>query len=127
VHAPLAQTPTALAGIDPRVVQFWQVLPLVPHRVSLCELTGTHVVPLQHPAQIAVQLTSWPQLFCTVPHFPAQVVASRSRVQPQTPAVPGLPPPQVWPVPRSAQFLQSAPPVPHCALVCDWTSTQVLP
>jgi hypothetical protein len=45
----------------------------------------------------AWQLTCTPQLSVTVPHFPAQVVASLLRVQPHTPAVPP-PPHELYPV-----------------------------
>ncbi len=50
--------------------------------------TQIGVVPEQSP-----QLTFSPQLFVTVPQAPA--VQGLTGVQPQTPGVPGLPPPQI--------------------------------
>jgi hypothetical protein len=61
------------------------------------------------------QLTTWPQLFVSVPHRPVHVVARSWGVQPQTFGVP--PPPQVsvpeQVLPQSTARLQLSWTVPH--------------
>ena len=68
---PAAQTPL-LHVVQP--VQGAQAAPFLPH--AWFANPGRHVPPSQQPAHTAVQLTSWPQVFCTVPHLPAHVTAS---------------------------------------------------
>ena len=118
-------------GAQTPALQLWQAGQL-----------STHCPPLQHWApghgfapsqavqtwltQIGVgfsqppQLTFCPQLFSTVPQTPA--VQGSAGVQPQTPGVPGLPPPHVS---GRVQLTQAAPPVPHVALLSP--CSQVVP
>ena len=57
-----------------------------------------------------------PQLFTTVPHWPAQVVLSESGVQPHSPGVP--PPPQVTPGPE--HLVHEPPLIPHATSSSMW-------
>lgn len=137
-----AQTPL-LQLVQPE--QAAQGAPFLPH--DGVEKPDRHVAPSQHPPHNAVQFTSWPQAFWTVPHLPAQttsldggaqvtswpqlflktphlpahVTSSGCGVQPQTPSWPL--PPHVSPVP--SQVSHTPPLMPQLASVSP--SRQVVP
>ncbi len=123
------QPQTPVSPLPPQVtpvpLHATQAVPPVPQAASA--VPARHVPPSQQPAQRAVQSTASPQVFSTVPHSPAQVVASASAVQPHAPGVP--PPPQVWPGPVHATH--ASPPVPQARVaVPGWQvapSQQPLP
>ncbi|HEU5433363.1 MAG TPA: hypothetical protein VFU81_16985, partial [Thermomicrobiales bacterium] len=115
-----------------------------PQNASLVPGSQTLSV-VQQPAQSAVQSIDWPQLFRTVPHWPAQVVPSGSGVQqacswqtcddgqetqpsPFLPHAPlSVPASHVAPSQQPAQPLQAiVPPQPSSAAPHVWPVGQVV-
>ena len=61
-----------------------QVSPLLPQAPVLLPGSQIKVASVQQPAQTALQLTFWPQLFGPNPHNPPHVVSGASGVHPHT-------------------------------------------